>query len=371
MAFDPLRQAVPGVQALEPYQPGKPNETIERELGIGQIVKLASNENPRAPRSVIEAICKGTGDTVSRYPDGSGHALKEALADKLDVASNQITLGNGSNDVLELLVKAYVGPGQGVVVSEHSFAVYSLAANAAGADLKTAPAANWGHDLQAMRSLVDDNTKLIFVANPNNPTGTSVGLTELCQFLDSLPDTVITVIDEAYFEYCATPDFPDTVQLLKRYPALVATRTFSKIYGLAGFRVGYGVSSPGIADILNRVRQPFNVNSLALAAARLVLDEQEFVSQSLELNAQGMAQLCDGFSSLALRWIPSVANFVTVNLQRPALPVFEGMLRQGVIVRPIANYGMPEHLRVTVGLEEENSKALDALARSLAPQATR
>jgi len=368
MVFDPLRHAVPGVQGLEPYQPGKPNETIERELGIRRIVKLASNENPRTPHSVIRAIFEGASDTVSRYPDGSGHALKEVLADKLDVASNQITLGNGSNDVLELLVKAYVAPGQGVVVSEHSFAVYSLAAYAAGADLKTAPADNWGHDLQAMRAMVDDNTKLIFVANPNNPTGTSVDLTELCRFLDSLPDTVITVIDEAYFEYCEALEFPDAVRLLKHYPGLVAIRTFSKIYGLAGFRIGYGVSSSGIADILNRVRQPFNVNSLALAAARLVLDDQEFVNQSLELNAQGMAQLCDGFSSLALRWIPSIANFVSVDLQQPALPIFERMLRQGVIVRPIANYGMPDHLRITIGLEEENAMALEALGSSLAQQ---
>ena len=365
MIFDPLQLAIPGVRALQPYQPGKPNDIIQREFGNEPIVNLASNENPRAPDSVARDFLDGCNEPFSRYPDGSGHTLKNALAQNLDVTPNQITLGNGSNDVLELLVKAFVSPGEGVVVSEHAFAVYSLAASAVGAELKTAPAVEWGHDLQAMRDLVDRKTKLVFIANPNNPTGTWISETEVCTFLDSLPGSVITVIDEAYFEYFSDAQMPDAVHLLNRYPALVATRTFSKIYGLAGFRVGYGVSSPEIADILNRVRQPFNVNSLALAAAERALKDEDFLIRSRELNNQGMIELVNGMSSLGLRSIPSIANFLSVDLQRPAFPVFEKMLQRGVLVRPIANYGMPNHLRFTIGLEEENSKALDALEQSL------
>ena len=365
MAFNARDLAVDGVRELQPYQPGKPAEELERDLGLSDIVKLASNENPRTSSDVIaKALAQQQSDT-SRYPDGSGYTLKIRLSELLGVSTDQLTLGNGSNDVLELLVRAFVCPGQGVVVSEHSFAVYSLAASAVGADLKTAPAKSWGHDLNAMLSLIDQNTRIVFIANPNNPTGTWISETEVCTFLDSLPGSVITVIDEAYFEYFSDAQMPDAVHLLNRYPALVATRTFSKIYGLAGFRVGYGVSSPEIADILNRVRQPFNVNSLALAAAEKALKDQEFLISSRELNNQGMIQLVNGMSSLGLQSIPSIANFLSVDLQKPAFPVFEKMLQRGVLVRPIANYGMPNHLRFTIGLEEENSKALVALEKSL------
>ncbi len=325
MAFNAGELAVKGVRALQPYQPGKPVEELERDLGLSDIVKLASNENPRTSRDVIAK----------------------------------------SNDVLELLVRAFVCPGQGVVVSEHAFAVYSLAARAVGADLKTAPARAWGHDLDAMLSLVDQNTRVVFIANPNNPTGTWVESKALLSFLDLVPATTIVVIDEAYYEYCEGQDFPNAIDLLNKYPFLVSTRTFSKIYGLAGMRVGYSVSSPAIADLLNRVRQPFNVNSFGLAAARLALDDSEFLAESRRLNTKGRNRIYAGFSELGLDYFPSAGNFVCVNLARPADPVYESMLKQGVIVRPVANYGLPNHLRVTVGLPHENEKMIEAMAIAL------
>ncbi len=253
MVFNASDLAVKGVRALQPYQPGKPVEELERDLGITDIVKLASNENPRTSREVITKALAQYKSETSRYPDGSGYTLKLKLSELLGVSSNQLTLGNGSNDVLELLVRAFVCPGQGVVVSEHSFAVYSLAASAVGADLKTAPANLWGHDLEAMLSLVDQNTRMVFIANPNNPTGTWLEIEALRSFLDQVPPTTIVVVDEAYYEYCEGPGFPNAINWLNNYPFLVTTRTFSKIYGLAGLRVGYSVSSPVIADLLNRI----------------------------------------------------------------------------------------------------------------------
>ena len=365
MAFNAGELAVKGVRALQPYQPGKPVEELERDLGLSGIVKLASNENPRTSRDVIEKALALQQSDSSRYPDGSGYILKSRLSELLGVSTDQLTLGNGSNDVLELLVRAFVCPGQGVVVSEHSFAVYSLAARAVSADLKTAPARAWGHDLDAMLSLVDQNTRVVFIANPNNPTGTWVESKALLSFLDLVPATTIVVIDEAYYEYCEGLDLPDAIDLLNKYPFLVSTRTFSKIYGLAGMRVGYSVSSPAIADLLNRVRQPFNVNSFGLAAARLALDDSEFLAESRRLNTKGRNRIYAGFSELGLDYIPSAGNFVCVNLARPADPVYESMLKQGVIVRPVANYGLPNHLRVTVGLPHENEKMIEAMAIAL------
>ncbi len=366
MAFNARDLAVKGVRALQPYQPGKPIEELERELGLSDIVKLASNENPRTSHDVVAKALAQYESETSRYPDGSGYTLKLRLSELLGVSTNQLTLGNGSNDILELLVRAFVCPGQGVVVSEHSFAVYSLAASAVGADLKTAPAKSWGHDLDAMLSLVDPNTRIVFIANPNNPTGTWVESGALLSFLDHVPPTTIVVIDEAYFEYSEDLDFPNAVNLLERYPFLVSTRTFSKIYGLAGMRVGYSVSSPAVADLLNRVRQPFNVNSFGLAAASLSLEDTEFVAESRRLNTQGRDTIYAGVSKLGLDYIPSRGNFVCVNVARPAISVFESMLKQGVIVRPVGNYGLPNHLRVTVGLPRENEKMIAAMTVALA-----
>ena len=356
---------VPGVRSLQPYQPGKPVEELERELGIEDIVKLASNENPRSPAATVQRAMAAVASEISRYPDGSGFQLKQRLSNMLKVTPSNLTLGNGSNDVLELIVRAFVQPGEGVVVSAHAFAVYVLSASAAGAKLQETPARDWGHDLDAMFDMIDGETRAVFIANPNNPTGTWVTSTKLRKFLDALPSHVIAVVDEAYFEYVEEIEYPDCIEMLPIYPNLIVTRTFSKIYGLAGLRVGYAIASELITEVMNRIRHPFNVNSIALAAAAGALDDREFVESSRTLNREQMGVLCEGFTRLGLDWIPSVGNFVTVDVGQPAMDVFNKMLLLGVIVRPVANYGMPNHLRFTVGLALENEKALWALEQAL------
>jgi histidinol-phosphate aminotransferase len=351
------------ILTLQPYQAGKPIEELQRELGVSDVIKLASNENPRGPGAAVHAAMARAAATLSRYPDGSGYRLKHALAKHLGVDAQRISLGNGSNDVLELVARVALSPGCEGIVSAHAFVVYPLAVIAHGGTLVTVPAQNWTHDLGAMADAVTKATRIIFVANPNNPTGTWVGRRELTAFLDRIPEHVVTVLDEAYFEYLQHPDYPNGVELQSRYPNLVVTRTFSKIYGLAGMRVGYCVSHPDIADLLNRVRQPFNVSSLALECAEAALGDQEFVRRSREINDEGMEQLRRGLDQLGVPYIPSGGNFLCVDLRRPAAPTYDALLRLGVIVRPVAGYGMPNHLRVTVGLHEENARFLDALAR--------
>jgi histidinol-phosphate aminotransferase len=351
------------ILTLQPYQAGKPIEELQRELGVSDVIKLASNENPRGPGPAVHAAMVRAAATLSRYPDGSGYRLKHALAKHLGVDAQRISLGNGSNDVLELVARVALSPGCEGIVSAHAFVVYPLAVIAHGGTLVTVPAQNWTHDLGAMADAVTKATRIIFVANPNNPTGTWVGRRELTAFLDRIPEHVVTVLDEAYFEYLQHPEYPNGIELQSRYPNLVVTRTFSKIYGLAGMRVGYCVSHPDIADLLNRVRQPFNVSSLALECAEAALGDQEFVRRSREINDEGMEQLRRGLDQLGVPYIPSGGNFLCVDLRRPAAPTYDALLRLGVIVRPIAGYGMPNHLRVTVGLHEENARFLDALAR--------
>lgn len=366
MNFDPFSLAQRGIRELQPYQPGKPVEELERELGIGNIIKLASNENPLGPSPrAIDAIDKGLAE-VARYPDGNGFRLKQALAKKYAVETACITLGNGSNDVLELLARVFAGPGYDIVFSEHAFAVYPIAAMSVGANPVSVPAKQWGYDLDAIAAVLNENTRLVFIANPNNPTGTWLTGKNVEKFLNQVPSHVVVVLDEAYAEYVQETDYPDAIALLKQFPNLVITRTFSKAYGLAALRAGYSLSSTEIADLLNRVRQPFNVNSLALAAAEAALSDTDHLKQSIELNAKGMKQLCSSFKSKGLDYIPSVGNFVSVDIGRETGPVFQALLHEGVIVRPVANYGMPTHLRVTVGTEEENSRFLVALDKVLA-----
>ena len=354
-----------GVRHLQAYEPGKSVEELERELGLSSIIKLASNEIPWGASAAAAAAVTRVLSGLERYPDGSGHRLKNALSRQLGVSSGQITLGNGSNDVLELLVRCFVESGEGVVVSDHAFAVYTLAAKSVNATISAVSACDYGHDLEAMAQAVDEATKLIFIANPNNPTGTYVGYEELLRFLERLPEKGITVLDEAYFEYVDDRDYPNGIELLERFPGLVVTRTFSKVYGLAGLRIGYAIASEAITETLNRVRQPFNVNSLALAAAETALSDVEFVRVSREENIKGMSQLCRGFEALELGWIPSSVNFICVKVGSNANQIYMSMLGQGVIVRPVANYGLPEHLRVTIGLPQENQRLLEALAMAL------
>ena len=363
------RLAAPGVPALHPYVPGKPVSELERELGIRDSIKLASNENPLGISPRVQEVLRGQIGDLARYPDGGGFALRQRLAALHGVAAQTITLGNGSNDVLDLVARAFLYPGVEAVFSQYAFAVYPISTQAVGATARVAPARNFGHDLAAMAALVNEQTRVVFIANPNNPTGTWLGASELRDFIAALPDWVLVVVDEAYVEYVQEPDYPDTSRWLGDFPNLIVTRTFSKAYGLAGLRVGYGLANPQVADLLNRVRQPFNVNSLALAAAEAALDDPEHLRRSVELNQAGLAQLEAGLRTLGVDYIPSVGNFITLDLGRPAAPVDQALLREGCIVRPLANYGMPNHLRVTVGLAAENQRFLSALGRVLAGSA--
>jgi histidinol-phosphate aminotransferase len=365
--------AVPGVQALRPYEPGKPVETLERELGIRQAVKLASNENPLGPSRRAVAAIQGALGNPHIYPDGNGFALKQALAARHGVAPAQITLGNGSNEILELVARAWLAPGRNAVFSRHAFAVYPLVVQAVSAEGRVADALlagsaqPYGHDLEAMAALVDEGTRVVFIANPNNPTGTWVTADALDRFLTRIPAETLVVVDEAYAEYVEAPDYPDSTQWLHRFPNLLVTRTFSKIFGLAGLRLGYSVSSAAVAELLNRVRQPFNVNSLAQVAGLAALADAEHVAESVRVNRGGLFQVGTGLRERGLDFIPSVGNFLTFDVQQPGGPVYERLLRQGVIVRPVANYGLPTHLRVTIGTAAENERFLQALDSALKP----
>jgi len=368
MSVDFLALAQPGVQKLSPYVPGKPVDELARELNLdpAQIIKLASNENPLGASPKALAAIRDELAELTRYPDGNGFELKQRLAERCGVKASQVTLGNGSNDILELVARAYLAPGLNAVFSEYAFAIYPIVTQAVGADARVAPAKDWGHDLSAMLAAIDSNTRVVFIANPNNPTGTWFGPDALAEFLAVVPKNVLVVLDEAYIEYAEGADLPDGLNYLADFPNLLVSRTFSKAYGLASLRVGYGLSSPQVADVLNRVRQPFNVNSLALAAARAALDDVDYVQKSRQLNEVGMEQLEGGLRLLGLKWIPSKANFIAVDLEREGASVYQGLLREGVIVRPIGGYGMPNHLRVSVGLPAENTRFLEALAKVLA-----
>nr|WP_314492729.1 histidinol-phosphate transaminase [uncultured Pseudomonas sp.] len=367
MSGDFLALAQPGVQLLSPYIPGKPVDELARELDIdpATIVKLASNENPLGPSPKALAAIKDELAELTRYPDGNGFALKSLLSNQCGVQLDQVTLGNGSNDVLELVARAYLAPGLNAVFSEHAFAVYPIVTQAVGADSHVVPAKDWGHDLPAMLKAIDNNTRVVFIANPNNPTGTWFDANALNEFLQDVPERVLVVLDEAYIEYAEGGELPDGLEFLSAYPNLLVSRTFSKAYGLAALRVGYALSSAVVADVLNRVRQPFNVNSFALAAACAALQDTEYLAQSRRLNDAGMHQLQEGFRELGLSWIASKGNFIALDLGQVAAPVYQGLLREGVIVRPVANYGMPNHLRVTIGLPVENTRLLEALAKVL------
>ena len=357
-------QSLPYIRAISPYQPGKPITQLAREMGLAveQIVKLASNENPlgmspKARVAVTEAIAG-----LARYPDD--FALKQSLAERTGLGRECIVLGNGSNDVLDIIARVFLAPGRSAVFAQYAFAVYPLATLAAGGEGIAVAARDYGHDLDAMRAAIRPDTRLLWIANPNNPTGTFVPYAQLQAFLQSLPAEVVVVLDEAYNEYLPPAERVDTTAWLAVFPNLVITRTFSKIYGLAGLRIGYALCSAEIADLMNRVRQPFNCNNLALAAAIAALDDHQFVASSYALNRSGMAQIVGGLKRLGCTHIPSHGNFLTFRAADAHL-VNQKLLKQGVIVRPIASYGMPEWLRVTIGTESENTRFLAALEGSL------
>lgn len=367
-----VKLAVPGVQQLTPYQPGKPVEELERELGLKQTIKLASNENPLGPSSQAIAAAQAAISRVNIYPDGSGFQLSSKLAEKHGVERTSITLGNGSNDILELVARVFLAPCYNAVYSEYSFAVYPIITQATGAEARVAkafpanhPTMPYGHDLDAIQSMVNPSTRVVFIANPNNPTGTWLDVQKLDAFLNDIDDEVIVVLDEAYYEYMPDSLKPASEALLQRFPNLVVTRTFSKIYGLAGLRIGYAISHPQLADLLNRVRQPFNTSLPAQVAALASLDDHTHIVDSIRTNQAGLAQLRQGLDSLDLRYLPSIANFITVDFQHDAMPIYNDLLKQGIILRPLANYKLPHHLRITVGTEPQNQRLLSSLEQVL------
>ncbi len=357
------------VREIAPYQPGKPIAELERELGISGIVKLASNENPLGASSAAVAAMQGAIKTIALYPDGNGFELKEALVKRYGLAHANVTLGNGSNDLLDLVARAFLAAGDKAVYSAHAFAVYALATQAVGATgIAVAATPGFGHDLSAMaQAAIANQAKIVFIANPNNPTGTFLSGAELEVFLRQLPASILVVLDEAYNEYLPEAQRYDSVSWLKLHPNLMISRTFSKAYGLAGLRVGYALAHEQITDMLNRVRQPFNVNSMAQAAAVAALRDGMFVKKTFELNQRGMLQVTEGLHKLGLTYIPSFANFVTFKVNQAAA-IFQRLLQLGVIVRPIANYDMADWLRVSIGLESENAKFLSALEKAINQQ---
>ena len=355
------------IRAIAPYQPGKPISELARELNLDadSIIKLASNENPLGVSPLgMRAMQQALAD-IARYPDGNGFELKQAIVSAFGVAMPQIALGNGSNDVLDMVARAFLAPGLEAIYSQHAFAVYPIATQTIGAKGVEVPAKNFGHDLDAMLKAVTAQTRMVFIANPNNPTGTLLRSEELLRFLRAVPASVIVVLDEAYNEYLDPALKTDSIGWLSQFPNLVVTRTFSKAYGLAGLRVGYALGHAAVIDLMNRVRQPFNVNSISLAAAAAALGDHDFVRRSFELNALGMKQLTQGLGKLGISYIPSYGNFLSFRAG-DAGKVFQQLLQRGVIVRPVAGYGMPEYLRVSTGLESENARFLDALKASLA-----
>ena len=356
--------AMPYVRAISPYLPGKPITQLAREMGIPveRIVKLASNENPLGISPKAKLAIEKAVASLERYPDD--FELKAAVAEHTGMGRERIVLGNGSNDLLDILARVFLAPGRSAVYAQYVFAVYPLATISAGGEPIAVPALNFGHDLDAMRAAIRPDTRLVWMANPNNPTGTFIPYPVLKAFLQSLPKEVVVVLDEAYNEYIPAAEHVDTTPWVNEFPNLVLTRTFSKIYGLAGLRVGYALASAEVADLMNRIRQPFNCNNLALAAATAALGDHEFLARSHDSNRVGMAQIVDGVKRLGLDHIPSLGNFVCIK-PGDAAAVNQKLLKQGVIVRPIAGYGLPDWLRVTIGNEVENQRFLEALEVAL------
>ncbi|MFQ5991174.1 MAG: histidinol-phosphate transaminase [Nitrospiraceae bacterium] len=349
------------IASLVPYVPGKPIEELQRELGLSHIIKLASNENPCGPSPRALAALADATPTLNRYPDGGGHLLRDALSRHWKVTPDHIILGNGSDEILGFLARAFLSPGDEAVMADQTFVIYKLEVTSAHGVPVVVPLEEWRHDLPAMAKAVTARTRLLFLCNPNNPTGTSVDAAEVDALMARLPEQVIVVFDEAYYEYVQNPHFPDSLSYVKQRRNAIALRTFSKIYGLAGLRIGYGLTTPEIAGYLNRLRPPFNANSLAQRAALAALQDDEHVARSRALNHAEMAKVRAGLAALGLQPIPSDTNFLYVSVGRDGREVFEALLREGVIVRHLEG----RMLRVTIGLPEENHQFLVALKKVL------
>jgi histidinol-phosphate aminotransferase len=357
----------PWIQALEPYPPGKPIDELEREYGVVGSIKLASNENPLGPSPRALAALREALSQLHRYPDGGCFYLRRALARKYGLLPEATIIGNGSNEIIELVVRTFMREGDEAVMADQAFVIYRMVVQAHGGRAVCVPLRNWTHDLEAIADSIGPATKVVFLANPNNPTGTIFFRRQWEEFLHAVRSNVVIVMDEAYAEFVADAEYPDSLAALQRPRPLIVLRTFSKIYGLAGLRVGYGIAHPELIDMMNRVRAPFNVSSLAQVAAMAALDDEEHVTRVRRLNREGLTYLCDAFTRLGLEVVPSWANFVLVRVGN-AVRIYEALLREGVIVRPVGFYGFPEHVRVTVGLAEENERLVATLARVLAAE---
>jgi histidinol-phosphate aminotransferase len=357
------------IRSIAPYQPGKPIAELAREMGLQpeQIVKLASNENPLGISPKAEEAMHAALADIARYPDGNSFALRDAVSTKFGLSPEQLVFGNGSNDILELAARAFLAPGVEAIYSQHAFAVYALVTQAVGATGVVIPAKDFGHDLSEMLAAINSSTRMVFIANPNNPTGTLINKEELLGFLRQVPERVLVVLDEAYDEYLPENLKSESVSWLNEFKNLIVSRTFSKAYGLAGLRIGFGMAATEVADIMNRVRQPFNVNSVAQAAAVASLADDAFVARSYALNQAGMLQITRGLTSLGLEFIPSFGNFVSFRID-DAMTMYRRLLEHGVIVRPIASYEMPDYLRVSIGLFAENARFLEVLEKILPEQ---
>ncbi len=349
----------PDIQSLTPYVPGKPIDELQREFGLERVIKLASNENPLGPSPKAVAALAGATDTLHRYPDGGGFRLRQAIAERWKVTREHIILGNGSDEILGLLARTFLAPGDEAVMADHTFVIYQMEVTAAHGKAVLVPLANWTHDLEAMAQAITPRTRLLFVCNPNNPTGTMVSAEAVHRLMARVPEEVIVVFDEAYIEYVRDPQFPDALAYVKDGRRAIVLRTFSKIYGLAGLRIGYGVTTPEINGFLNRVRPPFNANSMAQRAALAALEDDDHVAKSRAVNAAGMEQIGNGLRALGLAPIPSQANFIYFDVKRDGRNVFDALLREGVIVRHIEG----SMVRVTIGQSDENTTFLHALAK--------
>lgn len=354
--------ANPGISSLTPYQPGKPVEELERELGITSSIKIASNENPLGPSPKALVAIQNALPNAHIYPDGSCYELKNALAKFLSVDTQQITVGNGSENILELVAKSYLQSGDSAVISQYAFLTIPLIIQSFGATILEAPAVNWGHNIDNMLNAIDEKTRVLFLVNPNNPTGTYTNKNDFTKLMNSVPPHIIVVLDEAYSEFISTPDYPVALEFLAHHPNLIISRTFSKAYGLAGLRIGYAISSPEIADILNRARLPFNVNSLAAKAAAAALLDQEHMRATVRVNEEGKRELEEGLDKLKLNYISSLANFITIDVG-DALTIYQDLLKEGVIVRALNAYKMPRHIRVTIGTSAQNKRFLASIQK--------
>lgn len=353
------------IATITAYPPGKPIEDVQREYGLDSVIKLASNENPCGPSpKAIKAMIQAASE-MHMYPDGNGFYLKQALSKRFGFPSEMIILGNGSDEISDMLAIAYLGPDDNLVCSEHDFISYKLAAQMMGATCKEVPLANWHINIDGMLKAIDAKTRLVCIANPSNPIGTMATKKELDRFFAKVPPTTLVLLDEAYVEYVESLDYCEGMKYLKKHPNLIVTRTFSKAYGLAGLRIGYGFANPEIIKNLDRVRPPFNANRMSQIAAMAALGDAAFIRRSVEVNKKGRKMLYDTFTKMGLSFIPSQTNFVLIDTGRSGAAVNESLLRQGVIVRPMGGYGLPSHIRITIGTTAENRRLIGALKRTL------